>query len=83
MASSRGESEATAGTFAVAGIELDREDSRKAKMLYDYEATDDSQLTIAVGEVNHFAVDSVYFVHHTHLLHPLHTPGVYHDPSAR
>ena len=53
MASSRSDS-AVAGTFEVAGIELDKEDSRKAKMLYDYEAENDDELTIAVGQVRQF-----------------------------
>ena len=54
MASSRSESEPAAGTFEVAGVELDKEDSRKAKMLYDYEAEHEDELTIAVGEVKPF-----------------------------
>ena len=42
------------GTFEVAGIELDKEDSRKARMLYDYEATNEEELTISGGEVLQF-----------------------------
>ena len=49
-ASPRGES-GSAGTFEVAGVELDKEDSRRAKMLYDYEAEDEDGITIAAGEV--------------------------------
>ena len=39
------------GTFEVAGIELDKEDSRRARMLYDYEAENEGELTIPEGEV--------------------------------
>ena len=50
MASSHSDSSA-AGTFEVSGIELDKEDSRKAKMLYDYDAENEGELTISAGEV--------------------------------
>ena len=33
------------------GIEFDREDSRKAKVLYDYEAVDESELTLYCDQV--------------------------------
>lgn len=42
---------ATTGTFEVAGIQLDREDSRKAKVLYDYDAENEDELTLAAGDV--------------------------------
>ena len=37
--------------FSVNGIELDSEDSRKAKVLYDYEALDESELTVNCDQV--------------------------------
>lgn len=45
--------------FEVDGVELDREDSRKARMLYDYEAESELELTINSGEVstlNHLGI---------------------------
>ena len=37
--------------FEVDGVELDREDSRKARMLYDYDAESEAELTVNSGEV--------------------------------
>ena len=51
MASSRTDTSGS-GTFEVGGIELDKEDSRKARMLYDYEAENEGELTIHGGEVH-------------------------------
>ena len=39
------------GKFVVNGIELDREDTRRAKVLYDYEATDEKELTVYCDQV--------------------------------
>ncbi len=38
--------------FIVGGLTLDREDSRKARMLYDYDATNDDEITINSQEVS-------------------------------
>ena len=40
------------GKFMVAGQELDREESRKARMLYDYDAVNDDEISINAGEVS-------------------------------
>ena len=37
--------------FTAGGLELDREDSRKARMLYDYDAVNQDEITINSGEV--------------------------------
>ena len=39
------------GKFVVNGIELDREDARRAKVLYDYEATNEKELTVYCDQV--------------------------------
>ena len=38
--------------FEVNGIELDRDESRKAKVLYDYEAVSDGEISITTDEVS-------------------------------
>ncbi len=40
-----------ASSFSVGGLELSREDSRQARMLYDYEATEKDELTLNSGDV--------------------------------
>ena len=50
MVSSRTDASGS-GTFEVDGIELDTEDLRKARILYDYEAENDGELTVSAGEV--------------------------------
>lgn len=40
------------GKFVVNGIELDHEDTRKAKVLYDYEADNESELTVYCDQVS-------------------------------
>ena len=37
--------------FEVNGIELDRDESRKAKVLYDYEAENEEQMTVLTDQV--------------------------------
>ena len=37
--------------FEVNGIELDRDESRKAKVLYDYEAENEEQMTVSTDQV--------------------------------
>lgn len=37
--------------FEVNGIELDRDESRKAKVLYDYEAENDEEMTVSTDQV--------------------------------
>ena len=63
------------GTFEVDGVELDSEDSRKARMLYDYEAENDEELTISGGEVYHTILDICIAtgtcIDSAYLLHPL------------
>ena len=39
------------GRFTVNGIELDREDSRKARVLYDYDAENENELTVFADQV--------------------------------
>lgn len=39
------------GTFEVNGVELDREESRKARVLYDYDAENEDELTIYADQV--------------------------------
>ena len=39
------------GTFEVNGVELDREESRKARVLYDYDAENENDLTIYADQV--------------------------------
>ena len=34
------------------GVELDREDSRKARMLYDYDAAGPDEISILAGQVS-------------------------------
>ena len=41
----------SSNTFEVNGIELDRDESRKAKVLYDYEAVNDDELSITTDQV--------------------------------
>ena len=43
--------ETQSGKFTVKGIELDREESRKARVLYDYEAENDDELTVLADQV--------------------------------
>ena len=50
VASTQSDSSAT-GVFEVSGIELDKEDSRKARTLYDYEAEKEDELTVPEGQV--------------------------------
>ncbi len=38
--------------FTLQGVELDREESRKAKVLYDYDATAEDELTIFTDQVS-------------------------------
>ena len=38
-------------TSGVAELELDTDDSRKARVLYDYEAENEDELTVPEGEV--------------------------------
>lgn len=40
------------GTFEVNGVELDREESRKARVLYDYDAESENELTIYADQVS-------------------------------
>lgn len=47
---SRGKGE-EGGKFMAGGYELDRDDSRKAKMLYDYDATNSDEISINEGQV--------------------------------
>ena len=35
----------------IGGLELDREESRKARMLYDYDAINPDEITVNAGEV--------------------------------
>ena len=37
--------------FEVNGIELDRDESRKAKVLYDYEAENEEEMTVMTDQV--------------------------------
>lgn len=41
----------TGSTFTAQGMELDREESRKAKVLYDYDAANENELTIFTDQV--------------------------------
>ena len=61
------------GTFEVDGIELDTEDLRKARILYDYEAENDGELTVSAGEVYVIVILlELYYscIDSAHLLHP-------------
>ena len=49
-ASQRSSSEAAA-KFSADGVEVDREEAYKGRMLYDYEAQNEGELTINAGEV--------------------------------
>ena len=39
------------GRFVVDGIELDREESRKARVMYDYDAENENELTVFADQV--------------------------------
>lgn len=39
------------GKFVVNGLELDHEETRKAKVLYDYEADNESEMTVYCDQV--------------------------------
>jgi len=41
----------TSDTFEVNGIQLDRDETRKGQVLYDYEAESDDQLSITTDQV--------------------------------
>jgi len=41
----------TSNTFEVNGIQLDRDETRKAQVLYDYDAEGDDQLSITTDQV--------------------------------
>ena len=43
---------AEGGRLVVGGQELDREESRKARMLYDYDAVNSDEISINAGEVS-------------------------------
>ena len=43
--------ENNSSTFVVNGIELDREETRQARVLYDYEAVNESEITVYCDEV--------------------------------
>ena len=38
-------------TFTVQGVELDRQESRKARVLYDYDAENENELTVYTDQV--------------------------------
>jgi len=40
----------TSNTFEVNGVQLDRDETRKAQVLYDYDAEDDDQLSITTAD---------------------------------
>ena len=48
------------GTFEVNGVELDREESRKARVLYDYDAENEDELTIYADQV--YSIGLIDFV---------------------
>ena len=41
----------TSNTFEVNGIQLDRDETRKGKVLYDYEAENDGELSVTGDQV--------------------------------
>ena len=44
---------ATSGTLELNGIQVDEEDARKARVLYDYESEDDSQISFFADQVRY------------------------------
>ena len=44
---------ATSGTLVLNGIQVDEEDARKARVLYDYESEDDSQISFFADQVSY------------------------------
>lgn len=48
------------GKFVVNGIELDREETRKAKVLYDYEADNENELTVYCDQVSKPMIESTF-----------------------
>lgn len=43
------------------GVELDREDSRKARMLYDYDAVNTDEISINSGEASAYQLELKFF----------------------
>ena len=46
-----GGKEKQTGKIVIEGVEYDREEERKARLLYDYDAEDDSQISLAADQV--------------------------------
>ena len=69
------------------GVEFDREDTRRARVLYDYEAENESELTVCCEEVGAnasslflFALPSYFFLSSCLLF--LHTHTHTHSPPS-
>ena len=57
--------------FEVNGIELDRDESRKAKVLYDYEAENEEQMTVSTDQVTNLCSKMLALCNHTILCRTL------------
>ena len=47
------------GKFVVNGVELDREDTRQGRVLYDYEAVGEEELTVYCNQVRGFRPQTI------------------------
>lgn len=45
---------ATSGTLVLNGIQVDEEDARKARVLYDYESEDNSEISFFADQVRYY-----------------------------
>ena len=69
-------------TFVANGIELDREDTRQARVLYDYEAVDENELSVYCEEVDTHTHTPCILAHTIHTRTHPHTTGDKGDPGT-